>query len=109
MITSSGLRIVASVCEDPAREREFNEWYNTYHVPEVLARIPGAKSATRFEVVGQKPGEAKYIAVYEIDGAPPTTFDSYREKMHAGQLPAFTPGPGINVLWRLNCKRIISL
>ena len=31
------------------KEREFNEWYDTVHVPEVLG-IPGVLSAQRFDV-----------------------------------------------------------
>ena len=29
-----------SECKDPGREDEYNEWYNTYHVPDML-EIPG--------------------------------------------------------------------
>ena len=56
------------------KEREFNEWYDTVHAPEVLA-IPGIVSAQRFDVeipaadpAADTPPAHRYLTVYEIDG-----------------------------------------
>ena len=48
---------------DPQHEAEFNDWYNTEHLPELLA-VPGILAAARYEAVK---GGPKYLAVYEIE------------------------------------------
>ncbi len=53
------------------KEDEFNEWYNTHHVPDVI-NVPGFVSGQRFKLAdSQFGGEAskayKYLAVYEIE------------------------------------------
>jgi hypothetical protein len=63
--------IVGTRPSDPSREREFNEWYETTHVPE-LCQVPGIASARRFELSKAQlfPPDAaqhEYIAIYEID------------------------------------------
>ncbi len=49
----------------PENEQEFNQWYETEHLPERLA-CPGFISGRRFKVEGE-PG--RYIAVYELTSA----------------------------------------
>ncbi len=53
------------------KEAEFNEWYNTNHIPDVL-NVPGFVCAQRFRIAdAQLGGEAskayKYLALYEIE------------------------------------------
>ena len=60
------LFIVESNCTDPDREAEFNEWYNTIHLPDML-ELPAVVRATRYENINLEDGEAKYVALYEID------------------------------------------
>src|SRR5277367_5383815 len=46
---------------------EFNRWYREQHVPDLL-RVPGIKSARRFEVVSQEEGwKGTYLGVYEVE------------------------------------------
>ncbi|MBT6277722.1 MAG: hypothetical protein HOI95_26750 [Chromatiales bacterium] len=65
------LSAVMMDCVDATREREFNEWYDHSHVPN-LTRINGYVSGARFRLldhpllVGQCPGP-KYLAVYELE------------------------------------------
>jgi hypothetical protein len=47
---------------DPKYDEEFNAWYNTEHLPELLA-LPGFLDAARY--VATK-GGPKYLAVYEL-------------------------------------------
>ena len=54
MLDSRMLRLVGSVCPDMSKLSEFNQWYNKVHIPEVLARIPGAKTVARFETTSQR-------------------------------------------------------
>ena len=48
---------------DPQHEDEFNDWYDTEHLPELLA-VPGIVAAARYEAVK---GGPKYLAAYELE------------------------------------------
>jgi hypothetical protein len=60
------LLVVETNCTDPAKEKEFNQWYNKTHIPDLLS-TPGILSATRYE--NPNPGEkqGKYLAFYEVE------------------------------------------
>lgn len=58
--------IVAMDFNNQEKEEEFNEWYNSIHVPEVLS-APGVLAATRYTATGPTQGLTRYIAVYEFD------------------------------------------
>ena len=65
-----------SDCKDPAREAEYNEWYNNFHVPDMLA-IPGMISATRWTSGTDKSGQhRKYLALYELETDDIKEFDN---------------------------------
>jgi hypothetical protein len=59
-------------------EDDFNNWYNTQHIPERLA-IPGFQSAARYVSLGPEPltprlrdackATPKYLALYELEDA----------------------------------------
>ena len=57
-----GLFLVYTDLIDPKHEEEFNAWYNTEHLPELLT-LPGFLDAARY--VATK-GGPKYLAVYEL-------------------------------------------
>ena len=48
---------------DAQHDKEFNEWYNTEHLPELLA-VPGILAAARYQAVK---GGPKYLAFYELE------------------------------------------
>ena len=65
--------VVQTRPSDPSREDEFNEWYDTKHVPE-LCDIPGIVLARRFKIspfqtsgAGPDPAHREYLAIYEIE------------------------------------------
>ena len=59
------IRIAATSLTDPARVAEFNRWYDTVHLPDILAaRV--ATHATRFENADPQPDEPTYLALYEL-------------------------------------------
>lgn len=60
------LLVAASNCTDPAREEEFNHWYNTVHVPDVL-ETPGILRATRYKSDEVPEGRWHYLAVYDVE------------------------------------------
>jgi hypothetical protein len=59
-----GIMVVQSDPADPAREDEYNDWYDNTHVPAIRA-VPGFVSARRYKVHGA--GSPAYLAIYEID------------------------------------------
>jgi hypothetical protein len=46
----------------PAHEEEFNDWYNTDHLP-ALANVPGVYGARRYRATV---GSPRYLAVYDL-------------------------------------------
>jgi hypothetical protein len=62
---------------DPKYEEEFNAWYNTEHLPDLL-NLPGFLDAARY--VAEK-GAPQYLAVYELtsaDALKSAEFQKYR-------------------------------
>ncbi len=58
------------------REDEFNAWYDTVHLPDLLTEVPGIISARRLRLAGpapalqargREPEVARYLAMYELD------------------------------------------
>lgn len=67
---TTGILAVLADCKDPAREAEFNKWYDQVHVPDVLAT--GLYfAATRYVNTGFTPGQPKFFALYETDRPDP--------------------------------------
>ena len=63
------------------QEAEYNEWYNTVHLSDVLA-VPGMVAAQRFKLAAQVVGDmpTRYVSIYEIDAEDPQVVidDIYR-------------------------------
>jgi len=53
-------------CADPSREGEFNEWYDTIHLADIL-ETPGIVRASRYENSNPSEGQGKFLAMYEIE------------------------------------------
>jgi len=88
-----------SDCKYPDRENEYNEWYNTKHVPDML-EIPGMLKATRWVNAGDKHGQQrKYLAMYELETDDIEKFDtmvieatmSTIKRGRFSELPVFEP------------------
>jgi hypothetical protein len=63
------LLLVESECRDPGREKEYNDWYDRIHIPDILSGSPGFKNAIRYALYAPVKGHGKYLAVYEIETA----------------------------------------
>ena len=61
-----GALLVASMNIEPAAEHEFNEWYNTEHLPQ-LAAVRGVLRARRYRA-SDNASERKYLALYHLSG-----------------------------------------
>jgi hypothetical protein len=60
----NGLLLAITTCNDPAKEADFNYWYNHIHVPDVTA--PGVfRHAIRFRNTDPEHGGRQYVATYE--------------------------------------------
>jgi len=57
---------VETLCTEPSREEEFNEWYNQVHLQDALS-TPGYVTATRYVIKEPHSGRGKYLALYEIE------------------------------------------
>jgi hypothetical protein len=55
--------ILVSMNPDPAREDEFNDWYNMEHIPH-FNRLPGVIAARRFRATS---GDPRYAALYHVE------------------------------------------
>jgi hypothetical protein len=69
--------LVASMNIDPAAEPEFNEWYNTEHLPQ-LGSVPGVLTARRFQAAG-KDVEKKYLALYHLTSVEVARSDAWHK------------------------------
>jgi hypothetical protein len=62
--------IVSVVSPVTGREQEFDEWYVSTHIPEVLA-LDGYQSATRYaprnSLPGLPPGPTGYMTLFEVE------------------------------------------
>jgi hypothetical protein len=61
------LLLVEANCKDAKRLTEFDEWYDTIHIPDIITGSPGFRSATRYMRKYPAPGRGAYLAVYEIE------------------------------------------
>src|SRR5262249_42498892 len=59
----------------PEAEAEFNEWYNTEHIPQLVG-IPGIISGRRYQAVD---GSPKYLALYDLAIPEVVKSDAFRQ------------------------------
>lgn len=94
------LMAVWSDPSDPAKEAEYNAWYASTHIPDVL-KIPGFVACTRYKVAEAQFGPVEtpgsYVALYELDVADLATVpEAMGKAFAAGELPmsdTIAPGP----------------
>jgi hypothetical protein len=60
---------------DPEHDAEFNDWYNTDHLP-ALSRVPGVSGARRYRATV---GSPTYLAVYELANADVPKSEAWRQ------------------------------
>lgn len=84
------LLLVEANCKDPGRQAEFDAWYDTVHIPDILSGSPGFQTATRYVIKYPAPGRGNYLALYEFETDDiDTTMEAHRknvqEKYAAGR------------------------
>ena len=90
-----GDRLFYLVFSNPVegREDDFITWYDTVHLPEVLA-VPGMLSAQRASFLetetsrsgGISPDQHRCCVVYEMDGDPDAVLAEIRRRIGAGEM-----------------------
>jgi len=70
----AGGLLVASMNVDPAAEHEFQEWYNTEHLPQ-LGAVPGTLCARRYRGIGER----KYLALYHLANPDVSRSEAWRK------------------------------
>ena len=53
-------------CTDPAKEKEFNDWLNKVHLPDIM-ETPEYKRVTRYELIQGGENKGKFITISEIE------------------------------------------
>jgi len=64
----------------PEAEAEFNQWYNTEHIPQLLG-VPGFLTGRRYQAVEGKP---QYLALYQLTDVSVLKTDAFR---HVREMP----------------------
>ncbi len=64
MASPTHIMITSTECE-AGREAEFHDWYDTVHIPDLLA-IPGVVSAKRYASTASEGN--RWLAIYELEG-----------------------------------------
>jgi hypothetical protein len=64
-------KLVALTNAQPARDDEYNQWYDAQHLPDVL-KVPGFVAAQRFKLseavaAPKPPSKYNYLTIYEIE------------------------------------------
>jgi hypothetical protein len=78
------------------RDEEFNEWYDSVHVPDVLG-VPGVLAARRYEVADLEvpqhedtpppaPPVHRYLAVYRLSRDANEVMQEFLARMTSGQM-----------------------
>jgi hypothetical protein len=100
-----GLLLVLSNCKDPARDAEFNRWYEDMHVADILDT--GAfHTAYRYESLDPQATKAKYLAIYETDNRDPAEARGALGKARADWQKRGRLSDTIEVVTSLTARRV---
>lgn len=93
------LNIVATECP-PNIETKFNKWYNEVHIP-LLFKYQDLKRVTRYQMVGESQGQAKYLAFYEFENQ--EALDNFTKSAEFGaameEMEGTWKGGGFDIKW----------
>ena len=95
--------LVVSMNVDPAAEHEFNEWYNTEHLPQ-LAAVPGVLCARRF---GSQESDRERQDPGNVSPGQPGRFE-FRRVEEGSRYPVDgADAPHFRDMLRIRCKRYV--
>ncbi len=87
---------------DPAAEAEWNEWYNSEHLPQ-LGAVPGVLAARRFQAAAGI--ERKYLALYHLTSADVARSDAWSKAANTPWTAKMRPHFREPVI--LRCKKYV--
>jgi hypothetical protein len=90
--------VITCCMDDPQRRDDWQIWYDTIHVPAMLA-VPGVRSVTRYAELGSS---SSFLAMWEIDG--PAVLESEEYAAVRGFGP-WAPYMGETRVWLLERHR----
>ena len=104
------ITIVGTNCADPAREKEYNDWYDNVHLPDILA-TPGFITANRYVEKEFRDGRGKYLTIYQIetddiDKTMALRRERRKQEMAQGHYHELLVRVWRDVLWRPITERI---
>lgn len=69
------MKLVALTRPLPGREKEYHEWYNNTHLPELVNKF-GMAGAQRYKLAAKLMGsdENEFLAIYDIEADDPMAF-----------------------------------
>ena len=103
-----GILLVLSNCKDPAREAEFNRWYEDIHVADIL-ETGAFHTAYRYESLDPQATQAKYLALYETEQSDPAKAREALGKARADWEKRGRLSDTIEVVASLTARRIWPL
>jgi hypothetical protein len=63
----TGVLLQVTVCKEPAREGEFNDWYNRHYVPEAMTAGPFHTAYRYANSVREPEGGRRFLTLFETD------------------------------------------
>ena len=100
-----GILAVMVNCTDPAREEEFNSWYNDVHIPDILD-TGLYQTAYRYESLDPQATKAKYLALYETHYGDPGKAGEEMGKVRTNWEKRGRLFDAIELVYRLTARRI---
>jgi hypothetical protein len=99
----AGALLAVAMNIDPAAEHEFNEWYNTEHLPQ-LGAVPGVLRARRYRSSAPD-RERQYLALYHMTGPQVSRSDAWTKAADTEWTRRMRPH--FRDLLALRCKRYV--
>jgi hypothetical protein len=99
----AGALLAVAMNIDPAAEHEFNEWYNSEHLPQ-LAAVPGVLRARRYRSSAAD-RERQYLALYHMTGAEVSRSDAWTKAADTEWTRRMRPH--FRDLLALRCRRYV--
>jgi hypothetical protein len=90
---NAGGMLFVAMNVDPEVEDEFNEWYNTEHLPRLMA-VKGCLCARRFRTDG---GTHKYLAIYHLESADVSASKAWKDAVASPWTSKIIPRTGVHM------------
>ena len=90
---NAGGMLFVAMNVDPEAEDDFNDWYNTEHLPRLMA-VKGCLCARRFRTDG---GTHKYLAIYHLESAEVSASKAWKDAVASPWTSKIIPRTGVHM------------